>query len=121
MFPNRGKGLQASGCPSAVLYASAIASALRTELGQTHQATKTIMKWTGVSDRTAKNWLSGAYGPSGNHLIQLACESDAILNTLLVMAGRQQYLIGADLLAIREALIQATSRIEAVIAASAAG
>jgi hypothetical protein len=35
-------------------YAVAIAKALRKQLGVTHQATKTIMRWTGASERSAK-------------------------------------------------------------------
>lgn len=69
-------------------YRRAIADALRRELGLTHQAIKTVMRWTGASERTAKYWLSGERGPSGEHLIQLAQHSDAVLITILTMAGR---------------------------------
>ena len=69
-------------------YRNAVAAALRAELGQTHQAIKTAMRWTGASERTAKYWLSGERGPSGEHLILLAQHSDAVLVTLLTMAGR---------------------------------
>jgi len=44
-------------------YRTAIADALRRELGPTHQAIKTVMRWTGASERTAKYWLSGERGP----------------------------------------------------------
>ena len=53
-------------------YRKAVAAALRAELGLTHQAIKTAMRWTGASERTVKYWLSGERGPSGEHLI--ACE-----------------------------------------------
>ena len=53
-------------------YRKAIADTLRRELGPTHQAIKTVMRWTGASERTAKYWLSGERGPSGEHLIRLA-------------------------------------------------
>lgn len=69
-------------------YRKAIADALRRELGPTHQAIKTVMRWTGASERTAKYWLSGERGPSGEHLILLAQHSDAALITILTMAGR---------------------------------
>jgi hypothetical protein len=55
-------------------YREAIADALRRELG--------------ASERTAKYWLSGERGPSGEHLIRLAQHSDAVLITTLTMAGR---------------------------------
>lgn len=69
-------------------YRTAIADALRRELGPTHQAIKTVMRWTGSSERTAKYWLSGERGPSGEHLIRLAQHSDAVLITILIMAER---------------------------------
>jgi hypothetical protein len=70
------------------LYRRAIADALRRELGPTHQAIKTAMRWTGASERTAKYWLSGERGPSGEHLILLAQHSDAVLVTILTLAAR---------------------------------
>ena len=69
-------------------YRKAVATALRTELGPTHQAIKTAMRWTGASERTAKYWLSGERGPSGEHLILLAQHCDAVLVTILTMAER---------------------------------
>jgi hypothetical protein len=92
-----------------------IADALRTELGQSHRATKTLMRWTGASDRTAKNWLSGCCGPRGDHLIQLARESDTVLAALLGLAGRNQHMVGADLLSIRNALVAATELIDGLL------
>ncbi|MCX7302698.1 MAG: XRE family transcriptional regulator [Rhodobacterales bacterium] len=70
------------------VYRKAIADALRRELGPTHQAIKTVMRWTGASERTAKYWLSGERGPGGEHLIRLARHSDAVLITILTMAER---------------------------------
>lgn len=69
-------------------YRKAIADALHRELGPTHQAIKTAMRWTGASERTAKYWLSGERGPSGEHLILLVQHSDAVLVTILTMAER---------------------------------
>lgn len=71
-------------------YREAIAAALVAELGQTHRAIKTAMRWTGASERTVKYWLSAERGPSGEHLIALARHSDAVFITLLVMSGRIQ-------------------------------
>jgi hypothetical protein len=70
------------------------------------------MRWTGASDRTAKNWLCGCCGPSGDHLIQLARESDIVLATVLGLAGRNRHMVGADLLQIRAALVNATTLID---------
>ena len=69
-------------------YRRAIADALNRELGPTHQAIKTAMRWTGASERTVKYWLSGERGPSGEHLILLAQHSDAVLMMVLTMAER---------------------------------
>lgn len=69
-------------------YREAVAAALRAELGQTHQAIKTAMRWTGASERAVKYWLSGERGPSGEHLIALAQHSDMVLVTILAMANR---------------------------------
>ncbi|HBU15685.1 MAG: hypothetical protein A2092_13215 [Rhodobacteraceae bacterium GWE1_64_9] len=69
-------------------YRKAVAAALRAELGSTHQAIKTAMRWTGASERTVKYWLSGERGPSGEHLILLAQHSDAVLLAILTMAER---------------------------------
>ena len=69
-------------------YRRAIADALNRELGPTHQAIKTAMRWTGASERTVKYWLSGERGPSGEHLILLAQHCDAVLLTILTMAER---------------------------------
>jgi hypothetical protein len=93
-------------------YAEAIAEALRTELGGSHRATKTLMRWTGASDRTAKNWLSGCCGPSGDHLVRLAKESDTVLATILGLADRNQHMVGADLLAIRQTLLEVVQLID---------
>ena len=56
---------------SAVEYREAVRSALTYELGGAGRAAKATIKWTGVSERTAKNWIAGSYGPSGEHLIGL--------------------------------------------------
>ncbi|MDI3469858.1 MAG: ATPases of the AAA+ class [Pseudolabrys sp.] len=82
--PNRGHD-------SDVDYAIAIAAALRRELGTTHQAVKSAMRWTGASERTVKYWFAGSRGPSGHHLIALAGSSDAIFELFLQRAGRQHY------------------------------
>ena len=64
-------------------YATMIATALRTELGDTHRATKTLMQWTGAGERTVKLWLSGVHGPGGEHLVVLMRESEAVFEAVL--------------------------------------
>ena len=80
-----------------VNYAAAVAAALHRELGNSHGATKMVMRWTGASERTVKNWLAGTKGPSGAHLLVLARYSDAVLEGFLRLAGRKHALIEQDL------------------------
>lgn len=69
-------------------YAAVIALALKSELGSSHRAVKTLMRWTGAGERTAKNWLAARRGPSGQHLIALVHHSDEVMRAFLVLAGR---------------------------------
>lgn len=71
-------------------YAAVVADALQSGLGQSHRALKTIMLWTGVSERTAKNWCSGSVGPSGEHLIDLVRHSDSVYEAVFRRAERRQ-------------------------------
>ena len=57
--------------PSEREFTGSIRQALRDELGGSRAAAKSIMRWTGVSDRTARNWLNGAASPRGYHLVCL--------------------------------------------------
>ena len=70
-------------------YRAAIAAALREELGQTHRAIKTAMRWTGASERTVKYWIAGERGPSGEHLIALVRHSEIVFHVVLILADRQ--------------------------------
>lgn len=92
MFPKTGNTFQNAGnkVNSQVEYRDAIWSALTGELGGTHQAAKTTMQWTGVSERTARNWISGSHAPAGEHLIELMRNSDAVLSAVLALAGRRE-------------------------------
>ena len=82
MLPKKGRVLPATD------YADVIAFALRGELGESHRAIKTVMRWTGASERAVKNWLSGASGPSGMHLVRILRYSDGALETLLAASRR---------------------------------
>ena len=86
-FPNRdGKG------SAGLSYPRAIAAALRGELGDTHQAIKIVMRWTGAGERSAKNWVGGTRGPTGEHLLSLIRHSDEVLNAVLRLTGREAVL-----------------------------
>ncbi|QAY78080.1 hypothetical protein [Sphingosinicella sp. BN140058] len=93
-------------------YILAIRDALRGELGGSRAATKMIMRWTGTCDRTARNWLSGAAGPSGYHLVRLARESDAVLGIVLTLSGRPELSLSTDIHAVEVALAKASGALE---------
>ena len=91
MFPKKGRSLLRGRDKFAEAeFAQIIASALKVEFGSTRHAAKTIMKWTGVGQRTAKNWLSGANAPSGYSLVLLALESNAVLKAMRILADRPE-------------------------------
>jgi len=80
MLPKKGRKLHSWNglARSAKDYAELVADALRQEHGSTHRTVKTIMGWTGASERSAKNWLAGEFGPSGYFLMRLCVKSPAV-------------------------------------------
>lgn len=95
-----------------VLYANAIAAALRSELGQTHCALKTLQRWTDANERTTKNWLAGTHGPSGYHLIMLASHSEKVLQMFLHLAQRPEVVVALSLPALRTSLLQTVALLD---------
>lgn len=93
-------------------YAAEIANALHMELGETHQATKTLMRWTNANERTVKNWMSGSNGPRGEHLVALIKHSDFALAAFLGMAERPHALTASELPLLRLRLQSAIDRID---------
>ena len=90
----------------------AIAAALKAELGSTHQAIKTVMRWTGASERTVKHWFAGTYAPSVPHLVSLARNSDAVLTYFLSAADRRSLSVGIQLITLRMKLIELITAID---------
>ncbi|WP_342711272.1 hypothetical protein AAFG13_04740 [Bradyrhizobium sp. B124] len=88
MFPKTGKKFPGDEGVTFSTYATVIADILKSELGSSHQAHKTLMRWTGANERTAKNWLSGSNGPSGEHLLQLMRNSDRVFEFVLKLSHR---------------------------------
>jgi hypothetical protein len=107
MFPKKGKSFPC--------VRSLVAAELQKELGNTHQAVKTVMRWTGANERTVKNWLAGRYGPSGDHLIHLFRYSDMVLDAVLRQAGREQAITVKGLVSLRKALAAALMQIDALM------
>ncbi|UXJ50866.1 hypothetical protein N5P21_23165 [Pseudomonas citronellolis] len=94
-------------------YATALACALRNELGSSHRAVKTLRLWTNASERTAKHWLAGTHGPSGHHLIALVQHSDLVMQTFLSLAQRRADIAASALPSIREKMMQVIELIDA--------
>lgn len=105
MFPKTGKKFPVGPSSASSNYAALIAEILRSELGSSHQAHKTLMRWTGANERTAKNWLSGANGPSGEHLLQLMRHSDRVYEFVLRLSHRPVLLSCQRLAEIRNSLV----------------
>lgn len=98
MFPKRGnKDRAATRETTHAECAMAIGRALRDELGSTHQAAKTVMRWTGASNRSAKNWIGGSQIPSGWYLILLARHSPSVMTAVMMLARRDGLVLGVDL------------------------
>jgi len=119
-FPKKGKFFPGSGSgngtqpPNEAFFAAEIAAALKRSLGPTHAAIKIAAGWTGANERTAKNWLSGRYSPSGEHLVALARNSDEVLNAFLTMAGRSDLIAAAKLVHAEEAVSALLAAIQAL-------
>ena len=106
-FPRQWRG------PGDGAFQQAIAAALVSELGLTHRAVKTVMRWTGANERTVKHWFAGTHGPNGQHLIALARHSDAVVVYFLLAAGRPTLALGIKLIAVRgqlEELVESIDR-----------
>lgn len=93
-FHNEGKSFPfGGGVSESSRYASAIADALHNSLANSRARMKIVAAWTGANERTVKNWFSGQYGPSGEHLVGLMRHSDDVLQTVLVLAGRTELIM----------------------------
>ncbi len=115
MFPKKGNYFPDGAGPGKVKvsYPAAIAAALRAELGDSHQAVKTVMRWTGANERTVKNWMAGRRGPRGEHLLSLIRHSNGALEIILQLAGRKDLIAARTLLDARSALVRMLALIDA--------
>lgn len=92
--------------PSEKVYAAVVARALHKQLGNTHGATKMVMRWTGASERTVKNWFAGSKGPSGMHLIGLVRNSDEVFEAFFRLSQREPNLASHRLQEARKKLLE---------------
>lgn len=122
MVPKSGSQLPKSGSQlpdsrfvlSESAFAEQIADALREDLGATRRAAKTVMRWTGVSDRTARAWLQGRASPSGLHLVALAARSELVMAKVLRLTGHGDLALALRLNEIETGLEQALSQVRAL-------
>lgn len=115
MFPKSGnKFPEGSNREAEAAYAAAISRALISEIGTSRLATKTVMFWTGASDRSARHWLNGDHGPGGLHLILLARNSSAVMKAITQLADRDGFELTIELSAAHSALIRAAAIVEAL-------
>ena len=81
-------------------FAMEIAAALQRASVESGVQIKTVAGWTGANERTVKNWFSGQYGPSGEHLVILARHSHEVLNTMLTIMERRDLLVTQEIVEI---------------------
>ena len=113
MLPKKGKKLHPGTADLAL--AKLLADALRDDLGPTHQAAKTAMRWTGASERSVKHWMAASYAPSAAHLVALMRHSDGVLGCLLEASGRQNAMLAVELGTMRSKLLEIVAMLDLLI------
>jgi hypothetical protein len=114
MFPKKGKFFpnRERRPGTEIRFQEVIGEALCVELRGTGRTAKTIMEWTGASERTVKNWLTRRSSPRGPHLICLMRHSARVLDAVLHLAGRDQLAAGMHMIDARNACAEATRRFD---------
>lgn len=114
MLPKKGKKLHQgeSDSGAGLNFGASIAEALRAELGSNHQTIKTVMRWTGASERTVKHWFAGTHGPRGEHLVALSRHSGEVFRAFLLMVGRGPIVLNAELAELRAKLLDVVDHID---------
>ena len=107
MRPDTGRVIPNGSSLNESQYADRIGAALRAELGGSRRATKTVMRWADVSDRTARNWVNGHGAPSGFHLMLLARHSPVVWRMVAELSHHQEAELMADIHAAEVALAKA--------------
>lgn len=115
MVPNSGSKFRntPTGLSDAVL-ANMVGTALKADLGGTRQATKTVMRWTHVSDHTARSWLNGHTSPSSLHLLELATQSENVMTVILTATGHSGLQFAHDLDAVENVLETTLAKVRAL-------
>ncbi len=93
-------------------FATEIAAALQRASAEGGLQIKTVAGWTGANERTVKNWFSGQYGPSGEHLLVLARHSHEVLRTVLGIMDREDLLIALEFGEIEQRIAKLATLVE---------
>lgn len=116
MVPKTGSGLQKSRVTLSDSHLrSTISTVLLRELGGSHRATKTVMAWTAVSERTARAWLNGQASPSAKNLILLSAQSSNILKAVLNLANHDTVAVAFELKTVELALEESLLAVQKLI------
>lgn len=62
------------------------------------------MRWTGTSERIAKNWFAGSHGPAGEHLIESMRHPDEVFIAVLKPSEREYYRLALEIKDLHSAL-----------------
>lgn len=95
--------------------ANEVSNALIGELGGSHRATKTLMAWTHVSERTARSWLNGQSCPSAANLLTLSGHCDSVLKAALQLARYENVSLVIDLKTVERTLEVSLSSVRELI------
>lgn len=115
MHPKSGLLLPENNHPlKAIALTDLLKSSLQAELGNSRRATKTVMRWTGVSDKAARLWINGATNPSGIHLVNIMKNSPSTAIKVLELSGYQEVSLTLELRQIETSLHLALSKMRAL-------
>jgi hypothetical protein len=99
--------------------ADAIAAALHRQYDGSRNAIKAVMRVTGASERTVKNWFQGKNGPNGEMLVALCECSDEVLETVLTRSNRISLLQHKKVAEMQDVLRQMLELLQSLSSSSA--
>lgn len=105
-FPNGGDGALDSS------FRALISQALRRDFGQSPGAVKTVARLVNANERAVRNWFEARNGPSGEHLVALMARSETVLETVLILCGRQELKSALLISRARDALLVALEALD---------
>lgn len=85
--------------------AGVVSLALRQAADNKELTIKKVVKWTGASEKTVKNWFSGHCAPTAEYMIVLMRHCDGVLTSVLRMADRSGLLVALDLDAVERKVV----------------